>query len=308
MLTVALAAGVTDIAYAVDSIPAVLSITRDPFIAFAANAFAILMLRSLYAALHGVVGRFRYLRVSVVLVLCFLASKYFVGSWSSAATEVSLAVVALLMALGIGGSLLHSWAIRRSNASAITGVAGAPSDRDGTRPPAIEDLADVVELAQANLWKFVVLVVGLSVAVFGAIVVGPLPGPGGVLVVAAGLGILATEFVWAQRLLRELRRKAEQISQTTDRVAAQTPRWVVVPIVLGYLALFALLWLAVKRFDIRWIPELLIIFTACGGLFPLGFWVYRTVRPRPKVERSDTSLGKERDSVPSTGDNQAPPV
>lgn len=280
LLLVALAAGIADVTYAADSIPAVLSITRDPFIAFTSNAFAILMLRSLYVALHGVVGRFRYLRVSVVLVLCFLASKYFLGAWSRSATEVSLALVLVLLALGVGASLLHAWGQRRAAGGIGPPASAAGTRPDGAAPPVIEDIADVVEIAQANLWKFIVLVVGLSVAVFGALVIGPLPGPGGVFVVAAGLGILATEFVWAQRLLREVKRRAEQLSETTDKVAAQTPKWVVVPIVLGYVTFFALLFLAVRRFEITWIPELLIIFTGAGGLFPLGFWVYRTLRAR----------------------------
>ncbi len=65
----------TDVVFAVDSIPAILAVTRDPFLVFTSNAFAILGLRSLYFAVAGLMAMFRYLRYSLVLILAFVGVK-----------------------------------------------------------------------------------------------------------------------------------------------------------------------------------------------------------------------------------------
>ena len=65
----------TDVVFAVDSIPAILAVTRDPFLVFTSNAFAILGLRSLYFAVAGLMSLFRYLKYSLVLVLAFVGVK-----------------------------------------------------------------------------------------------------------------------------------------------------------------------------------------------------------------------------------------
>jgi hypothetical protein len=65
----------TDLIFAVDSIPAIFAITADPFLVFTSNVFAILGLRSLYFALAEMIGMFRYLKVSLALVLTWLESR-----------------------------------------------------------------------------------------------------------------------------------------------------------------------------------------------------------------------------------------
>ncbi len=65
----------TDVLFAVDSVPAVLAVTRDPFLVFTSNVFAILGLRSLYFALAGAMSRFRYLKMSLVFILAFVGVK-----------------------------------------------------------------------------------------------------------------------------------------------------------------------------------------------------------------------------------------
>jgi len=94
----------TDLIFAVDSIPAVLAISRDPFIVFTSNIFAILGLRSLYFLLAGVVHRFRYLKVGLALVLVFVGVKMAIVDLFKIPVGVSLAVVGLL----ITGSILSS--------------------------------------------------------------------------------------------------------------------------------------------------------------------------------------------------------
>ena len=101
-----LAVEFTDLIFAVDSIPAVLAVSRDPFIVFTSNIFAILGLRSLYFLLAGVVQKFRYLKVGLALVLVFVGVKMTIVDVFKIPVGVSLAVVALLIAGAILSSLL----------------------------------------------------------------------------------------------------------------------------------------------------------------------------------------------------------
>ncbi len=101
----------TDLVFAVDSIPAIFAITADPFLVFTSNVFAILGLRSLYFALAGMVEKFRYLKVSLALVLMVVGVKMLTAQWLKAAIGEHfnfflLAVVFLILAVGIVASLL----------------------------------------------------------------------------------------------------------------------------------------------------------------------------------------------------------
>ena len=96
---------VADLVFAVDSIPAIFGITRDAFVAFTSNALAVMGLRPLYFVLADAVHRFRFLRVSLAIVLGFVGVKMIVHQWLPIPTAVSLAVVVLVMGLGI----LASW-------------------------------------------------------------------------------------------------------------------------------------------------------------------------------------------------------
>ena len=96
----------TDLIFAVDSIPAILAISREPFIVFTSNIFAILGLRSLYFLLAGVVQKFRYLKVGLAGVLVFVGLKMMLVDVLEIPVGLSLGVVALLIAASIGLSLL----------------------------------------------------------------------------------------------------------------------------------------------------------------------------------------------------------
>ena len=100
----------TDVVFAVDSIPAILAVTRDPFLVFTSNAFAILGLRSLYFAVAGLMAMFRYLRYSLVLVLAFVGAKMLLVGHFHVPNLVSLAII--LGTLGVG-ILASVWATRR---------------------------------------------------------------------------------------------------------------------------------------------------------------------------------------------------
>ena len=92
----------TDLVFALDSIPAIFAVTKKPFIVFTSNVFAILGLRSLYFVLAGAIGYFRYLKVGLSLVLCFIGTKMLLGAWDiDIATTTSLAVVASIILTSI---------------------------------------------------------------------------------------------------------------------------------------------------------------------------------------------------------------
>jgi tellurite resistance protein TerC len=107
LLLVLVAIEATDIVFAVDSIPAIFAVTRDPFIVFTSNIFAILGLRALYFALAGVMDKFHYLRVGLALVLAFVGTKMMLADLYKIPIVASLAVVAMLFTGSIAASLLR---------------------------------------------------------------------------------------------------------------------------------------------------------------------------------------------------------
>ena len=95
---------ISDVVFALDSIPAIFGITLDPFIVFTSNIFAILGLRSLYFALSSSVDRFSRLRHGLALVLIFIGGKMLVAPWIHVSQGVSLGVVAGLLGGSLGAS------------------------------------------------------------------------------------------------------------------------------------------------------------------------------------------------------------
>jgi len=95
---------VTDVIFAVDSVPAVLAVSREPFIVFASNAFAILGLRALYFLLGGAKERFHYLAHALGAILVFVGLKMVVSRWWHLATPISLGVIVLILAAAIAAS------------------------------------------------------------------------------------------------------------------------------------------------------------------------------------------------------------
>jgi len=96
----------TDVIFAVDSIPAVLGVTRDPFIVFTSNIFAILGLRALYFLLAGLMHKFQYLSYGLGLVLVFVGGKMLTDHWYEIPVQVSLGIVLGLLTVSIAVSLL----------------------------------------------------------------------------------------------------------------------------------------------------------------------------------------------------------
>jgi tellurite resistance protein TerC len=106
LLAVLVAVETTDLVFAVDSIPAVFAVTQDPFIVYTSNIFAILGLRSLYFVLEGALGKLRFLKVGLSLVLGFVGMKMVLSGIYKLPVAVSLAVVAGLLGVAVAASLL----------------------------------------------------------------------------------------------------------------------------------------------------------------------------------------------------------
>ncbi len=97
---------ITDVTLAIDSIPAIFGITRDAFIVYTSNVFAILGLRAMYFLLAGVLIRLRFLTVGLSFVLSFIGAKMLAQRWVDIPEHISLIVVAGILAAALGASLL----------------------------------------------------------------------------------------------------------------------------------------------------------------------------------------------------------
>ena len=96
----------TDLVFAVDSIPAIYAITDDPFIVFTSNIFAILGMRSLYFVLSGYLSGMAYLKPGLAAILVFVGVKMLIIDFYKVPAPVSLAVIATILTISIGASLL----------------------------------------------------------------------------------------------------------------------------------------------------------------------------------------------------------
>ena len=105
LFLVLLVVEITDVTFAVDSIPAIFGITRDPFIVFTSNVFAILGLRALYFLLAAVLERLKYLKIGLALVLIFVGAKMIAEPWLKISVQLSLGVVIGMLLLTVLFSL-----------------------------------------------------------------------------------------------------------------------------------------------------------------------------------------------------------
>lgn len=96
----------TDIIFAVDSIPAILSITLNPFIVLTSNVFAILGLRALYFAVSGIMRLFTYLNYGLSLILVFVGIKMLIADWYKIPVSIALAVVGGILCISIALSVM----------------------------------------------------------------------------------------------------------------------------------------------------------------------------------------------------------
>jgi tellurite resistance protein TerC len=116
MALVLLMVETTDLMFALDSIPAIFVVTRDPFIVFTSNVFAILGLRSLYFVLAGMIGYFQFLKYGLAVVLIFIGFKMLVMEWVEIPSRVSLLVVAGILLIAILSSVFYARRAARKTA------------------------------------------------------------------------------------------------------------------------------------------------------------------------------------------------
>lgn len=107
LLLVLLVVEWSDLVFAIDSIPAVFAVTRDPFVVYASNLFAILGLRALFFVLAGAMDKFHYLKPGVALILLFVGIKMVASAWVHPSTVLSLVVIITILAGSVVLSLLR---------------------------------------------------------------------------------------------------------------------------------------------------------------------------------------------------------
>jgi tellurite resistance protein TerC len=106
LLLVLLVVEWSDVVFAIDSIPAIFAVTRDPFIVYSSNVFAILGLRALFFVLAGAMDRFTYLQAGVALILIFVGLKMALAAWVDIPILLSLGVILGTIGIAVAASLL----------------------------------------------------------------------------------------------------------------------------------------------------------------------------------------------------------
>lgn len=135
MFLVLLVVESTDVVFAVDSIPAVFGVTRDPFIVFTSNIFAILGLRSLYFAVSNLMGKFDHLKYALAFILVFIGAKMLATYFNiSVPPSVSLSIIAGSLVFGVVSSIISG---RRAEArgTLATGEAAKPDETGSADAP-----------------------------------------------------------------------------------------------------------------------------------------------------------------------------
>ena len=193
----------SDVVFAIDSIPAILAVTRDPFLVFTSNVFAILGLRSLYFALAGMMDRFRYMKMSLVFLLAYIGVKMLLSHHYPIPNLVSLAIIGGLLSVGVAASIV-----------------GGARDTAALVSPIVDELDRLAVLTYKQAKRVVILIVGSTILIVGVIMIF-LPGPA-ILVIPLGLTLLAAEYAWARLWLRKFRKMADDIQNKAEN---QVNKW-----------------------------------------------------------------------------------
>jgi len=145
--------------------------------------------------------------------------------------------------------------------------------------------AEAVATARKQVRRAWVLLAGTTIVLVG-IIISPLPGPGFSILGPIGLALIATEFVWAQRLRAVMLDRTAGLRDAADRIAARSSKWLVIPIVLGYWAAIGV----VALYDP--IPHV-ILWPMSSVLFaPIFLWAYRTWRGSKPANARDTAANR----------------
>ena len=126
LFLVFLVIGSTDVLFAVDSIPAIMGISQEPFVVLTSNVFAVLGLNSLFFAIRGIMGMFKFLKHGVSIILFFIGAKMIAGIyhpveiWFKEAPYVALLVIITVLAASIALSVWHDRQLKRKGLTSST--------------------------------------------------------------------------------------------------------------------------------------------------------------------------------------------
>jgi tellurite resistance protein TerC len=174
----------SDVAFAIDSIPAIFAITRDPFIVFTSNIFAILGLRSMYFVLAGLMEKFRYLKISLAFLLGFIGVKMILIHHYPIDNAISLAVIAGILTVGILASLK------------------SVQDSAALLSPLADEIEHLIRVSYQQAKKAVILFSSCAVLLVTVLIL-VLPEPSAIIWLL-GTAILVATFVLARRWLRKV--------------------------------------------------------------------------------------------------------
>ncbi|MDH3578025.1 MAG: TerC/Alx family metal homeostasis membrane protein [Gammaproteobacteria bacterium] len=186
----------SDVMFAIDSIPAIFAVTRDPFLVFTSNVFAILGLRALYFAVAGMMHKFRYLKLSLVFILAYVGVKMILSHHYPIPNLTSLAIIGAALSIGMLASILAT-----------------PREEKQLVSPLVDDLESLAALTYREARRVAILTLGMTIVLLGLIML-VTPGPG-LVVIILGLAILGAEFAWARTWLKRMREVAGDVG---DRV------------------------------------------------------------------------------------------
>lgn len=128
-------------------------------------------------------------------------------------------------------------------------------------------------ILRRNLRRLWVLLAGGAILILG-ILIAPLPGPGFTILAPLGLGIIATEFEWARRLLDRLTKRLAQVKEQTDRIGRRTSRWWIAPAIITF---WGVVWALAEYSPI---PSFIVWAAAFPLFMPVVLWAWASLRFR----------------------------
>ncbi len=176
-----------DLVFSFDSIPSALSVSNSPFIILSASILSLLGLRAIYFVFASALTQLRYIKFTLVVILLLSALRAVLFDIYPIHSSIFLLVVSSILAMGVVLSLFHQ---HRSEQIEL---------------PFAENIGKLYHITYKTFRRLVVTLVGVSVIIVGIIMI-VTPGPA-IIVIPAGLAILATEFIWARLLLKKVKDK-----------------------------------------------------------------------------------------------------
>ena len=177
----------SDFVFSTDSIPASLSVSSNLFILVSASLLSLLGMRALYFVFATALQQLRYIKITLILILILLSIKMLMNNIYPVDASITLLMTSSVLLFGVLYSLLHR-------------------DRGQlARSPVLENFGRLYEFTYTGFRRIIITLIGVSVLIVGIIFI-VTPGPA-IIVIPAGLAILASEFVWARILLKKIKHK-----------------------------------------------------------------------------------------------------